>query len=378
MQALIAAQAIAAEPSLRVICDAHERPVAFEAIDLPASRIRELAELPADDEAFPRFLAVYVADEPAANDQPAMLGTYSIEKGVLRFTPRYPLRPGLKYSVTLRPSGIAETKDVVVVSVTGPEPKAGKPAEITHVYPTASVLPENQLKFYIHFSAPMSRGEAYERVRLLRADGEPIDVPFLELGEELWDASGRRLTLLIDPGRIKQGLKPREDVGPVLEAGQKYTLAIDAAWKAADGRPLARGHRKSFETAAPIAEAIDPAEWVVNAPRAGSKAPVRVRFPRPLDRALLERTLQVVGDDDVPIAGRVEVSREERLWEFYPEPSLPAGRYRLVVDTVLEDLAGNRVGQAFEIEQTDRPATRGQPASVSIPFDVPAAAATGK
>ncbi|MCL6608417.1 MAG: hypothetical protein K6T74_10025, partial [Geminicoccaceae bacterium] len=98
-------------------------------------------------------------------------------------------------------------------------------------YPTSDQLPENQLRFYIHFSAPMSRGEAYARIRLLDSAGKPIDAAFLELGEELWDPSGKRFTLLIDPGRIKRGLRPREDLGPVLEAGSALGFLVFAPLK---------------------------------------------------------------------------------------------------------------------------------------------------
>ena len=70
----------------------------------------------------------------------------------------------------------------------------------------------------------MSRGEAYRHIRLLDATGKPVAAPFLELDEELWSDDGKRFTLLFDPGRIKRGLKPREELGPVLEAGKSYEL----------------------------------------------------------------------------------------------------------------------------------------------------------
>lgn len=362
--------AVAADPALRIVYGAHKQPVAIEAAGLAESRLREFSNRPSDDDAFAGLLAVHVADDEPVADRPGMLGTYSVEQGVVRFTPRYPLRPGMKYRALLHPLGSGESKDLVGLQFDGPAPRSAQPAEVSQVYPTAGVLPENQLKFYIHFSAPMSRGEAYQHVRLLRADDSPIDVPFLELGEELWDASGRRLTLLIDPGRIKQGLKPREEAGPVLEADREYTLAIDAGWNDADGRPLARDYRKTFKTSEPIAKAIDPAQWQIAPPRAWTEAPLAIRFPRPLDRALLERTLTLVGRDGRPLDGRVAISREETLWEFHPARPLPTGKYRLVVDTVLEDLAGNRIGQAFEIEQTEDPAPRGRPESVTIPIEV--------
>ena len=88
-----------------------------------------------------------------------------------------------------------------------------EPTVVTQVYPTSDKLPENQLKFYLHFSAPMSRGDSYKHIQLLDEKGKAVELPFLELDEELWDPAGKRFTLFFDPGRIKRGLKPREEVG---------------------------------------------------------------------------------------------------------------------------------------------------------------------
>ena len=85
---------------------------------------------------------------------------------------------------------------------------------VVAVYPSSATLPENQLRFYLHFSAPMSRGEVYQHLQLLDQDGKPIVLPFLEIGEELWDTTGQRLTLLIDPGRIKRGLCRASSLAP--------------------------------------------------------------------------------------------------------------------------------------------------------------------
>jgi hypothetical protein len=109
---------------------------------------------------------------------------------------------------------------------------------VTHVYPTADLVPENLLKFYVHFSAPMSRGHIYDYLRLLKEDGKQVELPFLEIDEELWDDTMTRLTIFIDPGRIKRGVLPLEDVGPALEAGKRYTLVIDRAWNDGAGKPL--------------------------------------------------------------------------------------------------------------------------------------------
>jgi hypothetical protein len=192
----------------------------------------------------------------------------------------------------------------------------------------------------------------YDRVRLLDERNRPVLFPFLEIGEELWDRSGTRLTLLIDPGRIKRGLRPREEDGPVLEAGKKYRLVIDKRWRDAAGQPLAENFEKRFSTGEPIETALDPATWKIEPPPAGAKEPLVLRFPAPLDHALLERTIAVHGSNGEPIAGRVTISEQEKTWRFTPEEAWTAGKCELVIDKTLEDLVGNRIGVPFEVDQT--------------------------
>src|SRR5262249_10500189 len=157
---------------------------------------------------------------------------------------------GMRYRVVVardqlsRNAG-ASREDISLEFATA-EPPAAPPTEVARIYPTTDRLPENQLKFYIHFSAPMSRGEAYRRIHLLDADGIEMKDVFLELGEELWDPPMQRLTLLCDPARVKRGLRPREELGPVLEAGKDYSLVVDRQWRDANGHELATGARKSF------------------------------------------------------------------------------------------------------------------------------------
>ena len=76
------------------------------------------------------------------------------------------------------------------------------------------------LRFYLEFDRPMPRGDVYKYVRLLNEKGDKVPLPFLEIDDELWNADQTRLTLLIDPGRIKKEVKPRIDLGPVFEAGR--------------------------------------------------------------------------------------------------------------------------------------------------------------
>ena len=91
---------------------------------------------------------------------------------------------------------------------------------VTGIYPTAAEVPSNLLRLYVWFSAPMSEGCAAEYVRLARDDGGNIAGALLPTEHELWDAARRRLTVLLDPARIKRGLVGHQEVGYPLRAGR--------------------------------------------------------------------------------------------------------------------------------------------------------------
>ena len=227
---------------------------------------------------------------------------------------------------------------------------------MTRVSPSSDRLPENLLKFYLYFSSPMSRGEVYDRVRLLKDDGQAVDFPFLRLGEELWDPSGTRLTLLIDPGRIKRGLKPREEHGPVLEAGRTYTLVIDPAWPDAEGDPLGAEFRKTFRTGPADETQPDPKTWSIARPAPSTREPLVLTFPESLDRALIDSALVLVDPKGEEVDGRLEIEANETRWRFTPEAPWLEGEYKLQIENDLEDLAGNSIRRPFEVDiQRDTP-----------------------
>jgi hypothetical protein len=318
----------------------------FEVTGLSAERLRELTGRIVDKNKSP-VLAVFVDRGEQTSPATPMAGTTTVENGVLRFRPRYPLVAGLKYRVVFDPDGKPATQVAQLVSLPN---KSGKPTAIVTVFPTQDLLPENQLKFYIHFSAPMARGDAYRHVRLLNDKGEAIRMPFLELDQELWDANQQRFTLFFDPGRIKRGLKPREEDGPVLEEGKRYTFEIDKNWLDADGNALARTYRKTFKAGPPDDQPIDPANWKIAAPAADSRRPLEVRFPKAMEHALAERLIWVEDAKEQKVPGKAELVDHEQRWAFTPKQPWSPGQYRIAIDTALEDLAGNNVGRPFEVD----------------------------
>jgi hypothetical protein len=305
-------------------------------------------------------------------DLPAMLGSYEVADSVLRFTPRFPLVPGTKYRAVLDLAVLLPqtAKDIkpLAVPLLLPKPVMASTTVVTAVYPTSDVLPENQLKFYVHFSAPMSRGEAYRRLRLLDDKGKALPSAFLELDEELWDAEGRRFTLFFDPGRIKRGLKPREDLGPCLIEGRTYTLEVDRAWEDAAGNPMRETFRKTFKVAGPQEARLDPKTWKVSA-LGSDTAELTVTFPRPLDHALLRRMIWVEDAEGGKLPGSVGVDPGETRWRFKPQGTWPAaGKRWLVIDTRLEDLAGNSIDRAFEVDDFPPVQTEIRTRTVRLPI----------
>ncbi len=309
-----------------------------------------------------------------------ILGTYTILPDGIQFKPRYPVSRGAVVDVYGDPLGQITQKfpdwaagrftDMLVRSFVIPNKWELPTTRVTAVYPSADVLPENLLKFYIHFSAPMSRGMAYDCVKLFDAEGKEVEMPFLELPEELWDPSGQRLTLLLDPGRIKSELLPRREVGPALQKGGRYALVVVESWLDAEGKPLTVGFRKEFTVGPPDTVMPRVADWQMHVPPANSRKPLSIVFPEPLDHGLLERVLSVVRDGKT-ISGQVRISDHERRWHFIPDTPWTAGDYALVVETILEDLAGNNLKKPFEVDLLQHLDRANVPETESLPFRIP-------
>jgi hypothetical protein len=316
-----------------------------------------------------RLLLVSTHSGAAGAELPPMLGSYKVEGGILRFRPQFPLEPGLRYRAVLRLANRAP----VVSDYQAPSPRAAPATFVSRVYPGGDLVPENLLKFYVHFSAPMSRGDIYQYIRLQDSSGKVVELPFLEIGEELWNPPMTRLTLFIDPGRIKRGVKPLEDIGPALEEGKEYTLRIDRAWRDAGGSELKQDFEKRFRVGAPDRDPPDPAKWKLAAPRAGSRAPLTVSFGESMDQALAERVVAVTDEAGRALGGAAAVEDGERRWSFTPAAPWSRGRYQVVVQPTLEDLAGNNVGKPFEVElpQDGGPRKREDLSAVKLPFEVP-------
>jgi hypothetical protein len=214
--------------------------------------------------------------------------------------------------------------------------------------PADQSIPANTLRIFLTFSEPMARGQSGQAIRLLRADGSEIENPFLNLGVELWGPEQRRLTLLFDPGRLKPGVGPNVQQGAPLTAGETVTVLIDGAMKAASGQIMGQDLRVSYQVIEAERRIIAPADWGLEAPRAGTRDALRLTFTRQIDSEMSKRLIRVVTRDGTGVAG--QIISDGQSWQFLPNVPWTAGPHRLRISPDLEDISGNRVHAPFDAE----------------------------
>ena len=351
---------------------------AVEVFGLPSGALSTLGDAALTPDEWAGWLRISVADTgEKAWGLPPVLGRYSVSDEAIYFTPLFDFDPGRFYRVMVDPSRLP-TRVIAVTGIwpSGPiEETVGVPAleleastTVVEVYPTTAVVPENLLRFYISFSAPMSLDGGADHVRLLDGSGHDVEEPFLPLDVALWNEDRTRYTLLLDPGRVKRGILPNVRMGRAIAEGSTYTLVVDRDWRDASGLPLVEPFHRSFRVTAPDERAIDQTEWQMIPPQVGSRDPVTVSFARPLDHALLRRALRVATGGGEVLTGDLEVGAGEMTWTFWPRQRWETQEYHLVVLPTLEDPAGNRVGRSFEAAGSAGHGRRGAMSGYSLPF----------
>ena len=222
---------------------------------------------------------------------------------------------------------------------------------IVLVQPSGPEVPANLLRISIAFSAPVE-GPVLSRLALRRTGGQPIEEPFL--AQELWSPSGKLLTVLMHPGRVKTGLNARDDKGPILSTGDEVTLTLD-------GRPVKRWSVGPADAIGPVASA-----WKVSSVQARSKQALVVALDAPIDGRDADY-LAIADARGRRVMGRARLSDGENTWTFTPDAPWQARAYQLMARGTLEDPAGNRLGSRFETSIDSPPRA---PEDAVISFEV--------
>jgi hypothetical protein len=309
---------------------------------------------------------------PIDDDLPDVFGRYHVLVDGVRFIPHFPFERELRYRASFdpRPFGRPELSNMLELEFSLSGEQSVLPTRVEHIFPSSDCLPENLLRFYVCFSNSMQRGRVRSEISLLGRDGKPAPDALYRAPVELWDRSMQHLTILLDPGRLKRGVGPNRELGPPLETGQVYTLAVGAGMTDLSGRQLGETIYKRFRVTDPVREPVAVEQWKIVPPAAGSREPLVLMFPRPLDSALLSHTITIASTCGQPIDGQVEIDECETRWSFVPTSPWVPGSHCARVASSLEDVCGNSVIAAF-----DRPLRSGsdlayEAAGRSIPFCV--------
>jgi hypothetical protein len=261
------------------------------------------------------------------------------------FAPRHPLRDGLRYSLLWTAgAGLVELGSLEV-----PAADAEPVTRVREIHPTWPEIPHNCLRLYIVFSGPMGEGWAGGAVRVVdETTGEALDRALLPMEPELWDPARRRLTVLFDPGRIKRGLRPHDELGYPLRPGRSVALVVDHGFRDAAGRRLVAPATRRYRVGPAERRRVDPGRWRWTWP-SGPAEPLQVAFDRPLDHALLHRCVRLLDGEGAGVPVAVSVPPGERGASLLPAAGWRRGdRYRVAIDPRLEDLAGNSLRRVFD------------------------------
>lgn len=285
--------------------------------------------------------------------------------------PRFRLKSGVTYEAVFKASrflgGGERTKRL--------ELKTESPREeprLSRIYPSGDSVPENLLRCYLVFDTPMSKGYMAKYIHLYDDKKNEVALPFLLLDEELWNGSMTRLTLLLDPARVKRGLVPNKEMGRALQPNRTYELVIDAGWPDAQGRPLMESNVKKWRISQADYQQPEISRWKVHAPRARTREPLTVQFDSPLDYALAHRLITVADQDGRSVPGNVQLGKQETQWKWTPQAEWLPQSYSLLIDTRIADACGNSLRKPFEVtgasEKPDEPSK-----IIQLRFEVAAA-----
>ena len=291
-------------------------------------------------------LAVFVSGE----SETPVLGRFTAEGDSLHFRPVIPFTAGQAYEV--RKDGAVLGRFEIVHIAAKDAPK------ILDIYPGNDTVPENLLKIYLSFSEPMQEvGRALDFVKVKDDEDTEVDI-FLDLENELWNRGQTRLTLWLDPGRIKTDLIPNRDLGLPLRVGKSYTITVADNWKNASGQPLGRSYTKRLFVTDRDQHSPEVSAWALRPPRKGSLEPLEIDFKEVLDAVLALEAFRVVDMENSTVQGVFKLEEGERRLFFFPETVWAGGAYNLEVDSDLEDLAGNNLDRLFDTDlmsATDNP-----------------------
>ncbi|PIY09911.1 MAG: hypothetical protein COZ18_07115 [Flexibacter sp. CG_4_10_14_3_um_filter_32_15] len=226
-----------------------------------------------------------------------------------------------------------------------------KPIIVT-VYPTTDSIPVNILRFYIQFSAPMQEMDILSHIKLRNKEGKNITGVFFENQYELWNEDRTKVTLIVDPGRVKLGLLANNKMGRAFDVGKKYTLTIDSLLLDFNDQQLKENFTKTFIAVQEDTLPPDTKLWQLTVPKVNTQDVITIDFKDKIDH-ISAQTLIKVFQNNKEIHGLISLTNKEQKYTFKPDKNWKKGSYQILAHPSLEDIAANSVNQVFDHNPLD-------------------------
>jgi len=296
------------------------------------------------------------------DSETAIFGKIENTHNSYSFFPVMPFTSGLSYQI--------KCEQQIIHEFLVPFPKNISRSSVTNIFPSGQTIPANLLKIHIYFSQPMEEGRSMDYIHVLGENGDTLQNIFLNLQPELWNESQTGLTMWLDPGRIKRDLQPNLKMGPPLNIKSKYQMVISKFWKDKHGMELLDDFTKTYAVIDEDREKPDVETLEINYPAIKTKNVISIDFRESIDyEVAIEAIYLIKGNKS--IQGNVTLINHESQWRFKPEEPWSQGNYVLIIESRLEDLAGNNLNRLFdrdlEHDKTETPDNH----QVEISFTLP-------
>tara|TARA_R110002073_G_scaffold128999_3_gene275090 strand:+ start:46635 stop:47723 length:1089 start_codon:yes stop_codon:yes gene_type:complete len=273
----------------------------------------------------------------------SIFGELAVKNGENIFTPIIPFSAGESYEIY--------KDDVLYLSFSVPKLENQVRPKLISIYPAIDTVPENLLKMYFVFSKPMQQSQSFlDFITITNKETNKIENIFLPLENELWNTDHTELTLWLDPGRIKKDLIPNKELGIPVKKGNTYEITIPASLTDADGVALGKDYQKTIVVGERDAKSPSISKWELTIPQENTKEALGISFQESLDAMLSQETIQIVTDKNKIIDGGFMLSKKATSILFVPKVLWKKGAYKIVIESKLEDLAGNNLNRLFDTD----------------------------
>ena len=269
-------------------------------------------------------------------------GKYHIEGNRLCYVPMYTLGYNLEFEVRYEEAGAVIARKRFY---TPANPSSAVKARVETMYPLTDTIPYNALYFHVRFNKRMYEDvNAFKFVKVFNDKGKEIKNAWRH--KSFWLDDGKLLVLMIHPGRVKNGIHYES---PLFDLGQYYTIEVGGGLLDANGNPGPGKFSKRYFVSVEDREIPKVRVDSLHFPMANTTQPISFIFSEGVDNASVLEGTTILDEKGNVVPCSVREQRSDRIFAVTPVKKWEKGSYRISLNGVIYDFAGNRLNRLFEI-----------------------------